>query len=553
MKKIHFFALRQSLIWGSFSVLLLAIFGISPVWALQSSESSTVGVGQIESLIRSGKQLVGVKLRDPKLMLDFYSKRQWAPAWNEGQKSKNKLIGDFLEQLELAARDGLNPENYHVSTLRSLIKDGDNTEAMLAELDVLLSDAALGFISDVSIGRVNVGKLYADWRFPQNKIDVAAQLEGVLRAKDIDDALQNLFPKTLAYVGLREALAYYQKIAKEGGWTVVPKVGKKWLKGESGAHIALLKKRLRVTGELSEKNSVDENLFDDNLEEAVKKFQQQYGLKPDGVVGIYTQDAAHKSVEEMISRIEINMERWRMLPRNMGGKFIFVNIADYRVQVIENDKVELSLNAVVGQPSWRTPVFQDEMETLVINPQWHVPPKIASKETLPKVKNDPSYLAKNGFKVFKNEEGHRVQVDSSSIDWSSAEANDFLFSQNSGDGNSLGRMKFLFPNSFSVYMHDTPSKSLFQNDVRAYSHGCMRIQSPIKLALFVMKGAKGDAWDEARINKIIDTGRETFETLPEKIPVYIYYLTAWASDDGKINFRYDIYNYDAKLAQALKR
>jgi len=192
------------------------------------------------------------------------------------------------------------------------------------------------------------------------------------------------------------------------------------------------------------------------------------------------------------------------------------------------------------------------MEYIVINPRWHVPPKIAKKEMLPKVKKDPSYLTTANFTVFKNEDGKKVKVDVDEVDWEQAQPGEYYFSQNSGNGNSLGRLKFIFPNRHSVYLHDTPTKYLFKRDIRAYSHGCIRIEDPMDLAQLLLQGTEGTKWDEAKIKDVISTNEETTVSLPKKLPIHLYYLTAWVDDEGQLQFRKDVYGYDKTLAKALR-
>jgi L,D-transpeptidase YcbB len=497
------------------------------------------------------KVVAGERLISQKQLSTYYKSPEAHPIWIY-KKKLNKQYSSFLKFIDARKIDGLNPENYHYSKLKELTRRSTSDFTKLAELEVLFTDASFTMVQDLSVGRVNPKALHKDWHYQPKAFDAKTFLIESLADHKLVSELTVLIPTDDSYVRMRNAIKYYQDLADKGGWVKVPKKGKKVEKHARGPNILALRQRLLVTGELKQKNSQDPEFYDDDLVEAVKKFQTKHGLNADGVIGTYTLEALNVSVTQKISQIRVNMERIRWLPKDMGDRYIFVNIPDYTLSVIEKGKTKLNIRSVVGNTKWRTPVFSDELEYLVINPRWNVPTKILKKEMLPKIQKDGDYITKKNFEVYKMEDGKRTKVDHTSVDWSQATPGDFLFSQRSGGGNALGRLKFIFPNKFSVYLHDTPSKYLFKRDVRAFSHGCIRVEKPLEMASYFLKGTE-KKWNNESIKTAINQGQTRTVSLPQKIPVHLYYLTAWASSDGSINFRKDIYGYDKSLSQALNK
>lgn len=352
-----------------------------------------------------------------------------------------------------------------------------------------------------------------------------------------------LVPSDVAYQKLEKALVSYEKAAKKQSWPLVPKITKKFEKGDEGDEIAALRTRLQASGELRKKKSRNKKLFDDDLVTALKVFQKNHGLNPDGVFGPNTAEALNQSIEYRLAQIKVNLERFKTMPRDWGEKFVLINIPDYKVRIFENNREKIAVRSIVGNPEWHTPLFSDEVEFIVINPEWHVPINIVRKEMLGEIQRDPNYLKNKNFKVSKNIDGKVTLVDSTSIDWSQTKPGDYHFSQRSGGGNSLGRLKFLFPNKHDVYMHDTPGKTLFERDIRAFSHGCVRVDEPLKLAEYFL-GFNEQKWDAEKIKKAIANGQTQTVKLDKKIPIHIIYVTAWVDDDGDLQFRKDIYDFE---------
>jgi len=286
------------------------------------------------------------------------------------------------------------------------------------------------------------------------------------------------------------------------------------------------------------------------LRQAVLRFQKRHGLETDGVIGARTLAALNVSPEKRLRQVALNLERLRWSFRNPGDRYIVVNIADFSLDVVENGSSVLAMNVIVGKPFQHTPVFSQKLRSLVLNPSWGIPRGIAVEEIVPKVRKDPGYLAKQRIKVLRN--GRSVEgTELWAIDWSRLTINNFPYElrQEPGPKNPLGRIKFVFPNQFDVYLHDSPHKGLFRQNVRAFSHGCIRIEKPVELAHYLL-GAD-PAWSREAIAAAIKSDKEQKITLPQPLVVYLIYLTAWVDDNGTLQFRDDIYGRDVTIDESL--
>lgn len=322
------------------------------------------------------------------------------------------------------------------------------------------------------------------------------------------------------YERLEEALERYRQIAVRDEPAPVPP-GPALKPGAEGERVVALRERLAAVAEAEGASSPLKpefsEVFDFSLEMAVRDFQERHGLAPDGVAGASTLAELNRTAEEQIRKIEVNLERWRRLPADFGERYILVNIAAFRLDAMEDGRSVLDMKVIVGRTDSRTPVVSSAIEDVVLNPSWYVPKSIASKEIWPKGR---SYLRRNGFEVLP----------------------DGKLRQQPGPNNSLGRVKFRFPNRFGVYLHDTQARSLFDRAVRALSHGCVRVERPEDLAAWVLRDAPG--WSEEAIQDALDSGRERIVQLPEPIPVHIVYWTAWVDDAGTLRFGPDVYDQD---------
>ncbi|HEY3569279.1 MAG TPA: L,D-transpeptidase family protein [Thermoanaerobaculia bacterium] len=458
----------------------------------------------------------------------FYDRRQHAPAWID-DKGLRPEADELIAALADAPADGLDPERYRLADLRQRLAQARSAPAPgdLAEIDLRLTDAFLGFAADLYNGAVNPDLLYSDCRIDLPETDLAAALESALTGGHLRQAIAALAPPHAGYKALKTALAQYRALTARGGWPAVPE-GPPLKPGDRGERVAALRARLEASGELAPNASPAEarDLFDAPLQAALVKFQDQHGLDADGKLGKGTLAALNVPAGQRVRQIEINLDRWRWLPRDLGERYIMVNIAGFHLDLIENGQPALSMKVVAGKPTTRTPMFSGRMTNVVLNPYWNVPPDIARKEVLPKIAREPGYAEKEGLEV----RGTEVR-------------------QRPGPKNALGRVKFLFPNRFNVYLHDTPSRSLFSRTVRGFSHGCIRIEKPVELAEYLLQD--DPKWTPEKIAATINKGRETWITIPRPLPVHLVYWTAWVDDAGTLQLRDDLYGRDKPLLKIL--
>ncbi len=485
----------------------------------------------------------------------FYRERNYLPAWTNSRVRRQAEV--FVGALLGAEAEGLSPEDYPVRTIESLMSSVGKglrrtTEVDLndlAGLDILLTDTFFNFAYHLIAGRINPGVIEGEWAEYGWQTDLDKTIRSALDKDRMKETLRLLVPPHDGYLGLRDTLAAYRLIAKEGGWPEVPEGGL-LRPGSSGERVWLLKNRLYITGDLDEEH-LDGYVFDGPLELAVRRFQKRHGLEADGMVGPATVRVLNVPAEGRIRQIELNMERWRWLPEDLGDRHVFINVANFELLVREYGSDVMRMRIVVGKPFWHTPSFSARMTHIVLNPAWNVPQSIAVEEILPRLRKDPGYLAAGGFRVFRGWGNGSVEVDPRGIDWSGVPAENFpyRFQQVPGGSNPLGRVKFMFPNRFNVYLHDTPSKELFDMAVRAFSHGCIRIERPMELAYYLLRDA---GWTYGELLAAVDSGEELEVQLPEPIEVHPLYWTAWTGHDGTVNFRADIYGRDALLDEALR-
>ena len=344
------------------------------------------------------------------------------------------------------------------------------------------------------------------------------------------------------YSALREYLLKYRDIAKRGGWPAVTK-GPSLRKGDRSERVTELRRRLTATEDISGRHAADEFLFDEELHNAVIRFQKRHGLIIDGVAGKETVRMLNVPVEKRIFQMEINLERFRDI-KDLGDRYICINIADFELKVIEHGNSVMNMKVIVGKQYWHSPVFSSEMTHIIFNPSWYVPRSIAVEEILTKIKKEHDYLNKEGFKVFSKEKDILKETDAGAINWNDITAENFTyrFVQVPGMKNPLGKLKFLFPNEYFVYLHDTPAKVLFEKSSRAFSHGCIRIEKPVELAEYLFRD--DPSWSHEKIADMIERGKEIKVPLPAPVTIHILYLTAWVDEENVLQFRDDIYGRD---------
>ena len=483
----------------------------------------------------------------------FYERRGFLPVWVD-EAGPNAAADSLLAALDQADLDGLDSRDYHVGRIREIVGDrrvprpADTVihRTRLADLDLLLTDAFLLYGAHLVGGVVNPLTIHPEWTALRREADLVALLESALQSGRIGAELASLRPSHPAYGRLRGALARYRAIAADGGWPEVD--GGTQRPGSSGPAVSALRQRLHLAGDLSAEHASGDQ-FDDAVAAAVRRFQRRHGLREDGIVGLETLAVLNVPVEERIRTVLVNLERWRWLPRELGARHVLVNIAAFELDVVEGGTTVHTARVMVGQQYRKTPVFSDNMTYLVLSPTWTIPPNILEQDKLPLIRNDPTaYLRASRIRLLAPD---NREVDPATVDWPAVTAKTRMrFRMDPGPGNPLGQVKFMFPNAHHVYLHDTPSRELFDRTSRAFSSGCIRVERPLELAALLLRG--DSRWPPDRIARVAAAGVETTVTLPRPVPIHILYWTAWAESDGTIHFRPDVYDRDGPVDDALR-
>ena len=478
------------------------------------------------------------------LVATLYEKRAFAPLWAEEPRARS-----LLSAIEASATHGLDPRDYHADLLAiALPPTALDRDRALADRDLLLTDAFVRLAYHLHFGKADPRTLQHGWNFARtlDGADPASALAGLLAAPDPGAALESLAPTLPAYRNLRGALAQLREIERQGGWPRISD-GPKLEPGSAGPRVLQLRDRLRASGDLAADE--DNAAFDADLQAAVRRFQARHGLEADGVAGRATVAALNVTIAERIAQVRANLERLRWVARELAGDYLLVDIAGFSAQLWLNDALAWQARVVVGRPFRTTPEFRASMKYLVLNPEWHVPPTILREDLLPKVTRDPGYLPQHQMRVLD----HAGQpIDAAAIDWAEYRERPRSFPhqivQAAGHDNPLGGIAFMFPNEHSVYLHDTPSRALFDRTVRAFSSGCIRIDRPLELATLLLDDPQ--RWSGPQLQEAIAGG--AMQTVPVRrtVPVLLLYFTA-AAGDGEVQFRPDLYDRDGPIIRAL--
>jgi murein L,D-transpeptidase YcbB/YkuD len=487
-------------------------------------------------------QLQGEPLLARSVLVPFYRKRDFAPAWKDPAR-----IDELLLLLDAADTHGLEPRDYLVETLRAL-RGQPATAALTADLDLLLTEALVRYGYHQTFGKVNPQRMEPTWNFRRALKPgqtPSATLEAALAAPSLAVFGRDHLDRSVIYRRLQQALARHRLLAEQGGWPAVDP-GPTLRPGERDARVAGLRQRLLAGPGLTPEAATDPELFDESLADAVRSFQRRHGLDADGIVGAQTLAALNVPVESRIDQLRLSLERFRWVKDEAIGSYLLVNIAGPEIFLVQDNRITWRRRAVVGRLLRQTPIFRGSMTYLEINPTWTVPPTILREDILPRVRRDPGYLAAENITLL-DRDGRRV--DPYSVDWPSLRAVPYTFRQEPGPRNALGQIKFMFPNEHFVFIHDTPSRELFRRADRLISSGCIRIEDPLSLAEILLGNPA--RWNQQSLQAAIATGRTQQLRLPEPWPVLILYWTAEPDDEGGIRFLRDVYSRDARLLAAL--
>jgi murein L,D-transpeptidase YcbB/YkuD len=490
--------------------------------------------------------LIGESILAEKALPELYFINNFEFIWSDSVVKRSAILA-----LAEAWQEGLNPKDYHLASILEIDeylinKPSDRKTAAI--LDILLSDAILAYAENLNQGKLDPESLYPTWNFFSRNLpnDAIGQLLIAIKSNSLELYLQSLTPSSSNYKVLKKNLIKYTNIIYEGGWKSLPEISTIH-PYDNSAFIPLLRQRLYAEGYDVVMDS--SRIYDELLVEQVKLFQENSALKPDGVIGKHTVWSLNESAQSKLNKIIVNMERSRWVLDGELNAFIVVNIAKYQLYYSDSGKVSYTTNVMVGTDETQTPVFRDKLEYIVFNPTWTLPMSIATKETLPLLQRDSLYLEKHNM-VIINSKGE-IQSDSGIV-WSdySEDYFPFILRQEPGPSNALGRVKFLFPNKYAIYLHDTPSRYLFAKEGRAFSHGCIRVQNPLDFAEFIL--AKQDTnWTMDSIQTVIDSAATMSVRLKKSIPIYLMYWTAGENINGEIFFVPDVYGRDERILRAL--
>lgn len=493
----------------------------------------------LEQLV-SGRALANVESANWTDVRAFYTQRDFAPAWVNHRRPTEHAVA-AIALLNTAHQHGFDPADYGAPALLDMSQAVEKIEKgsqerldRLAEFDARMTAGLLAFGRDVAVGRMRAeGAFKARRKQPDL---VAALSEAVDHPEKFIEAVR---PPHHEYAALQKAMDDLIGQRDKGGWLKVPSTVKP---GQSGAAVTALRNRLAMSGELKADPAKAE-AYDADVVEAVKGFQALHSIAESGVVDAPTLAALNVPLDQRIEQVAINLQRWRWMPDELGERHFFVNIPYFHLIAREAGKPVMDIRVVVGKPGNNTPIFSEDMSTVVFSPYWNIPDTIAENETAPAVARDPNYLARQGIEILRVSSSGSEVVDSREVDWNNANSvKGLVFRQKPGDTNALGHVKFLFPNPYNVYLHDTPADALFSRPGRAFSHGCVRVEEPETLAKYVLKGYS--EWSEEAIFAAMRSGVEKQVRLKEKIPVHIAYFTAWVDPNGGLHFQPDIYGYD---------
>jgi murein L,D-transpeptidase YcbB/YkuD len=423
-----------------------------------------------------------------------------------------------------------------------------------AELELSLTADLSKLESQLRFGKVNPRLVDPEWFIDVNKSSLPLtfeKLSELIQQQKIREYIEDLVPKNQQYQKLRQVLLQHQKWRVQGAWKTVPTEGRWRLGVRDPKVVPLIRQRLEASADIAIPTSATENrdLFDRILLSGVQHFQRRHGLEPNGRVEAETLQQLNIPIEDRILDIRANLERWRWLPREQDQQYLLVNIADFKLELIKNDQPQLRMNVVVGKNVRRTPSFHSAIEALELNPKWYVPRTLALEDFLLQLQQEPERLSQMGYRVYSAKNGEELNLES--VEWVKVrpETFEYLLVQDAGPHNALGRIKFWLPNSFGIYLHDTPAKDLFERRTRTFSSGCIRLEKPRTLAQALL--VDNQIWDAKRFQSFIDSGKNHRISLKKSMPIKIQYWTAWVDEEDVVQFRPDVYQRNVALKRAL--
>jgi len=509
--------------------------------------SATSLEGEIERLLTGPQLAIGdVEILSQPVLLDAYRDNGFESFWGEVSR-----IEELLAMIGNAGEHGLDSRDYAEHAIAQILSEpaGPDQWELAARRDILLSESLFRYGYHRRLGKIKASSLDPDINYRRDSWKnqpVARNFRQSLQAPSLGAFIEGIASSGPVYKSLQAGLARYRLIAAANGWPTVPQ-GPTLRPGDRDPRVSAVRHRLSVSGEFTPPPNDPQDLFDPALKEAVQRFQRHHGLEPDGIVGKQTVAALNVSVEQRIDQLRLSLERLRWVNQEVTDTLIAVNIAGFRAFYVRNGAIVWEARAMVGRPYRKTPTFRSDLVYMEFNPTWTIPPTILRNDTLPAIRRDPGYLARNHI-VLLDYGGD--SIDPATVDWAQYTSSvPFLLRQLPGPDNALGRVKFIFPNPHAVFLHDTPHQELFNHPERAFSSGCIRIEHPLQLAALLLEDASDPPLPD--LAGLVQSGETRRIYLTRPIPVIIVYLTASVDDDGSLLFYKDIYNRDEAALDAL--
>ncbi|WP_425638095.1 L,D-transpeptidase family protein [Algoriphagus yeomjeoni] len=486
----------------------------------------------------------------------FYADREYMEVWLFNG-SLSDAGEEMLTQIENSKYDGLLPDDYNIDKIYALSSNPDEEKKKFrnlsseqkVRLELLLTDGFFNLAHDLEFGKINPSSLDSNWKFEEKETDVSYTelLEEVANGSSVEKTFESLYPSSELYAKGREAIQELYEIQKNDTLTWdFAKVEGAIKVGEKHSAIPALRKRLVFWDVLKPYDMEDPTLFDSTMFAGLQKYQESNGMNPDGVIGALVAESLNNSPQNLIDIASINMERLRWMPKmDWDQEMVLVNIANYQLDYMKKQDTAFTAKVIVGKEYNESPTFTAPMSYIVFSPYWNIPESITNDEIIPSIEKNPNYLAQKNMEIVS---GSGEVVKASKVNL--AKETGYRVRQKPGGDNSLGLVKFMFPNDYNIYIHDTPSRSLFERETRALSHGCIRIQNPDQFAKILLNDS---SWDEKKIQAAMHQTNEEVVELDREIPVVLVYMTFWAGKDGKANFRSDVYERDSALLEALKK
>ena len=555
----------------SLKKMLQACFSVMIVALTFSLQSVSLEASELDYQEQASEIILASLKSEPErsFLRKLYKELLFTPVWMR-ERSLSPAAKELFAYIRNDATLNKHGKLYKDSTIleqmaENIYAEDRNIYAKIG-LEFKISQLYKGYTDYAYFGSINWGAFQArisnlmvndvstEWVLHRPEVDpikiVANSAFGVSLRKQLELAV----PTAYHYKALQKALVKYLQIREEGGWEPVY-LSKKLKSGMRDRGVYSLRERLRTTGDYEGcSESDEEDLYDQCLQDAVKHFQKRNGLKADAVVGPVTVKVLNQSVNERITKIRLNLDRIKWLKKRNAKRHIIINIPAFTLYFEEDGKLIQTMRVITGKPNHPTPIFSDTVEYIVLNPYWNIPKSIIQKEMIPKLMRNPNAMARQGIEIHAGWGKDAEKISGASVNWAQyrySKTMPFRFAQVPGTRNALGKVKFLFPNKFSVYMHDTPTKHLFKRNKRAFSHGCIRLQKPRELMRTF--STFNDNLDFDNAQKILKGKKKTYVNLKEKVPIDVIYLTAWIDYDGKLQFRDDVYHYDAMQLKSFRK